>query len=465
MSDIERKEPDWGSRLKDIFADRVTTAPAIIDAHSHGESYHAPDRPHAVCFPESEAEVIEFVTFCNIHGVPIIPFGAGTSLEGQVSAVQGGLCMDLSRMNHILSVNAEDMDCTVEPGVTRHQLNESLRDSGLYFPVDPGAEATLGGMAATRASGTTTVRYGSMRENVISLRVVLPDGSAVTTASRSRKSASGYDLTRLFVGSEGTLGIITGITLRLQGIPEATAVALCAVDRIEVATDAVIQIIQLGIPVSRIELADEVQMRAINAYSKLELAESPTIWIEIGGSAATVTEHCAEIAEVLGAFSIAAPCWAHRHEERQALWKARHSAAYANKSLRPGSQIFATDVCVPISRLAECIAETKRDLQTSSLTAPLVGHVGDGNFHLNFVLDLANADELTEAQRLNGALVERALRMGGTCTGEHGVGIGKIAFAEQEHGAAIDVMRRIKHALDPANIMNPGKMFRMDDSR
>jgi D-lactate dehydrogenase (cytochrome) len=391
-----------------------------------------------------------------------VPFGTGTSLEGHVAALRGGVCIDVSQMNRVVRVSVEDLDCTVEAGVTRKALNEHLRDTGLFFPIDPGADASLGGMAATRASGTNAVRYGTMRENVLSLTVVLPDGRIVKTARRSRKSAAGYDLTRLFVGSEGTLGVITEVTLRLYGIPAAISSATCSFPSVKAAVDTVIQTIQSGIPVARMELADELQMKAFNLYAKLGVAEAPTLWLEFHGTDASVAEQAEMVQAIAAEHGGADFKWTTSPEERKRLWQARHDAAYAGKALRPGAQLWATDVCVPISRLADCIVETQVDVQASFLPAPIVGHVGDGNFHLTIILDPKEPREVEEANRLNDRLVARALSMDGTCTGEHGVGYGKIDFLNAEHGGdVLSVMRAVKKAIDPDGIMNPGKILRM----
>jgi D-lactate dehydrogenase (cytochrome) len=417
--------------------------------------------PDAVAFAQSTEEVSAIVKVCARYRVPVIPYGTGTSLEGHVAALRGGICIDVSQMNQVLEVNTEDLDVRVQPGVTRKQLNEYLRDTGLFFPIDPGADASLGGMAATRASGTNAVRYGTMRENVLSMTVVLADGRVIRTAKRARKSSAGYDLTRLFVGSEGTLGVITELTLRLYGIPEAMSSATCWFKSIDGAVNTVIQTIQAGIPVARIEIADDVQMDAINRYSKLNMPVAPTLWLEFHGTEAGVKEQ-AEMVQALAAENGGADfAWTTNPEDRKRLWQARHDAAYANKALRPNGQVWATDVCVPISRLAECIAETKKDIDASFIPAPIVGHVGDGNFHLTLVLDPNDPKDAAEAERLNSRLVARALALDGTCTGEHGVGYGKVDFLVAEHGEAVSVMRMIKRALDPDNIMNPGKIVRV----
>jgi D-lactate dehydrogenase (cytochrome) len=454
-------DPDLHEALRQLLGDRLTTSAAICERHGQDESYHPAHAPDAVAFPHSTDEVAAIVKLCARYQAPIIPFGTGTSLEGHVAALKGGVCVDLSQMNRVLRVGAEDLDVTVEAGVTRKQLNEYLRDTGLFFPIDPGADASLGGMAATRASGTNAVRYGTMRENVLSLTVVLADGRVIRTARRARKSAAGYDLTRLFVGSEGTLGIITEVTLRLYGIPEAISAAVCAFPTIEAAVDSVILTIQSGVPVARIELLDEAQIDAINKYSKLDNTVAPTLFFEFHGTTAGVAEQVRIVEEIAAEHGGSDFRWASTQEERNKLWQARHDAYYAALALRPGSQGWATDVCVPISRLAECIAETKQDLAQSTILSALVGHVGDGNFHLVFMIDPKNSEEIAQAGRLNDRMVARALAMEGTCTGEHGVGYGKMEFLPAEHGEAVEVMRTIKRALDPDNLLNPGKIVRI----
>jgi D-lactate dehydrogenase (cytochrome) len=447
--------------LRQLVGDRLSTAAAICAQHGRDESYHPAHAPDAVVFVQSTEEVAAIVRLCAERKTPIIAFGTGTSLEGHVAALRGGICIDLSQMNRIRRVDAEDLDATVEAGVTRKQLNDYLRDTGLFFPIDPGADASLGGMAATRASGTNAVRYGTMRENVLSLTVVLADGRVIRTARRARKSAAGYDLTRLFVGSEGTLGIITELTLRLYGIPEAIAAAVCAFSALEDAVDTVIETIQSGVPVARIELLDEAQIAAINRYSKLDHKIAPTLFFEFHGSPSAVEEQSDAVKSIADEHGGDDFRWATTAEERTKLWRARHDAYYAALASRPGSKGWATDVCVPISRLAECIRETKKDLSTSSIPSALVGHVGDGNFHLVFMIDPDRPEEIAEAARLNERMVARALAMEGTSTGEHGVGYGKIDFLVAEHEEAIGVMRTIKRALDPDNILNPGKIVRL----
>ena len=447
--------------LRQRFGDRFSTAPAVREHHGKDVSYHTPHAPDAVVFARSTEEVAEAVRLCAGERVPVIPFGTGTSLEGHVAAVEGGVSIDLSQMNRVLRVSAADLDCTVEAGVTRKQLNTHLRDTGLFFPIDPGADASLGGMAATRASGTNAVRYGTMRENVLSLTVVLPDGKVIRTARRARKSAAGYDLTRVFVGSEGTLGVITEVTLRLYGIPEAIRAAVCAFPTVAAAVATVVATIQAGVPVARIELLDDLSIDAVNRYAKLAYKVAPTLMFEFHGSAAGVDEQVATVAAFAEENGGTEFHWAATTEERNRLWQARHDGYFAALALRPGASGWATDVCVPISRLAECIEETRVDLAATGLCAPIVGHVGDGNFHLSFVLDPAQPNELAEAIRVNERMVARAIAMDGTCTGEHGVGMGKIDHLEAEHGAAVGVMRTLKRALDPLNIMNPGKIVRL----
>jgi D-lactate dehydrogenase (cytochrome) len=449
------------AELTALLGDRFTTSLPVREHHGKDESYHTPCPPDGVAFANSTEEVSAIVKICAKHKLPVIPFGTGTSLEGGIAALAGGITIDLSGMQQILRVSPEDLDVTVQAGVTRKQLNEHLRDTGLFFPIDPGANASLGGMTATRASGTNAVRYGTMRENVLGLTVVLADGRIIKTGGRARKSAAGYDLTRLFVGSEGTLGIITEVTLKLYGIPEAISSAVCAFQTIKGAVDTVIQTIQVGVPVARIELLDEVQIDAVNKYSKLDYAVAPTLFFEFHGTEAGVKEQAemvAAIAQEHGGMEFA---WATRPEDRSKLWQARHDAYYAALALRPGSKGWPTDVCVPISRLADCILETKQDLAESNMLAPMVGHVGDGNFHLVYVLDPENPAELAEAQRLADKMVTRALEMGGTCTGEHGIGYGKMAFLEQETGEAFNVMGDLKRAFDPDNLLNPGKVVRV----
>jgi D-lactate dehydrogenase (cytochrome) len=447
--------------LRALLGERLSTSASVCEQHGHDESYHPTYPPDAVAFPVSTEEVAEVVKLCANHKRPVIAFGTGTSLEGHVAALHGGISIDVSRMNEIVEVNADDMDCRVQAGVTHKQLNEYLRDTGLFFTMDPGADASLGGMAATRASGTNAVRYGTMRENVLGLTVVLADGRVIHTGGRARKSAAGYDLTRLFVGSEGTLGVITEVRLRLYGIPEAISSAVCSFETLEGAVNAVILTIQSSIPVARIELLDEVQMDAVNRYSGLDYPVSPALFFEFHGTEHAVQEQAEMVGEIASELGGSGFRWATKTEERNKLWKARHDAYYAALALRPGAKGWPTDVCVPISRLAECILETRRDIDDAKLLAPIVGHAGDGNFHLSFIVDPDDKEEMARAAALNERLVMRALSMGGTCTGEHGVGVGKIKFLQAEHGEAVAVMRALKQALDPDNIMNPGKIFRV----
>jgi D-lactate dehydrogenase (cytochrome) len=465
MADDAASQPDRTrafAALRQLLGDRFTTAEALREQHGRGEAHHPVWPPEAVAFAGSTEEVSRVVEVCAEHGVPVVAFGAGTSLEGHVAAVAGGVSIDLTGMNRVLQVHAEDLDATVEAGVTRKQLNAHLRDTGLFFPIDPGADATIGGMAATRASGTNAVRYGTMKENVLGLTVVLADGRVIRTGGRARKSSAGYDLTRLFVGSEGTLGIVTEVTLKLYGVPEAISSAVCGFDSVEDAVQAVILTIQSGIPVARIELLDELQMRGCIGYSKLEgYRAAPTLFYEFHGSEAGVQEQAEQAMAIAKEFGGQGFQWATLAEERNRLWQARHDAYYAALSLRPGAKGWATDVCVPISRLAECIRATREDLAASGLLAPIVGHVGDGNFHLLMLVDPESEAEMARAKDVNKRLVRRAIAMGGTCTGEHGVGMGKIDSLEEEAGDAVAVMAAIKRALDPGNILNPGKVVRV----
>jgi D-lactate dehydrogenase (cytochrome) len=445
--------------LRALIGDRATTNPTQLEHHSHGESWHDHAPPDVVVFPVSTEEVAAIVKAAARHGAPVIPFGIGSSLEGHVNAFSGGVSIDLSRMARILAINTDDLDASVEAGVTHRTLNKALNNKGLAFWVDPGADATIGGMAATRASGTTAVRYGTMREAVLGLTVVLADGRIIHTGSRARKSSAGYDLTRLFVGSEGTLGVITEVTVRLFGLPEAIAAAVCPFDTMEGAVQTVITTIQLGIPVARIELLDEAQLDAVNRYSKLSCVLKPTLFFEFHGmSQQSVEESAAAVQELAAENGGRDFQWATTTEDRSKLWAARHNAFYAAVALRPGCKPWTTDVCVPISRLAECVLETRADVQNAGILAPLVGHVGDGNFHLIFPLTPGDEEELQKAKDVNARLITRALAMGGTVSGEHGVGIGKMAYLEAEHGASLEVMQAIKRALDPENRMNPGKM-------
>lgn len=446
--------------LRQRFGERVQTGEAIRRQHANTVTWLANEPPDAVVWPHSAEEVREIVELASTHRVPIIPFGAGTSLEGHVNAPQGGLSLDFQQMNEILTVNERDLDCVVQPGVSRKQLNDHLRDMGLFFPVDPGAEeATIGGMAATRASGTTAVRYGTMRDNTLSLTAVMGDGSVVRTARRARKSSAGYDLTRLLVGSEGTLGIITELTVRLYGIPETILAAVCPFKSIEGACNAVIQAIQLGIGLARMELLDEMQVRAINVYAKLGLEERPMLFLEFHGTEAGAREQVKLFEEIAMSEGAIRFDWAEKEEDRRRLWKARHEAYWAIKTTWPGRDGIATDVCVPISRLAECVVETQADIRSSGLIAPIVGHVGDGNFHTSPMVDPNSPQEVEAVKGFLERLAKRALAMDGTCTGEHGVGQGKRKYLEAEHGPGVAVMRAIKATLDPLNILNPGKII------
>ena len=446
--------------LKLRLGPRANDTQAIREHHSRGESYHPSAAPDVVCLPRDTAEVADILKISARFHLPVVPFGAGTSLEGHVNAIHGGITIDLRGMNRIVRVGVDDLDATVEAGVTRLQLHKALKNTGLMFPIDPGADATIGGMAATRASGTTAVRYGTMRENVLGLTLVLADGTVIKTGTRARKSSAGYDLTRLFVGSEGTLGVITEITLRLHPLPEAVSAAVCGFDSIQGAVETVIATIQLGVPIARIELLDEAQIDAVNRYSKTTYPVAPTLFFEFHSDS---ERHVADQVEAVQALASERGGrgfeWATRLEERERLWQARHDAFYAAVALRPGARAWTTDVCVPISRLAECVVDTRKDHAGAPFPICLVGHAGDGNFHLMYVLDPSSTAEIEEAGRLNERMVLRALAMGGTCSGEHGVGTGKMKYLQAEHGPALDVMRTIKRALDPDNRMNPGKMI------
>jgi D-lactate dehydrogenase (cytochrome) len=446
---------------REVFGDRLSTAPALREQHSRGEDLSRPVLPDAVAFATTTEEVSRLLAICHAQGVPVVPFGAGTSLEGHVTPWRGGISLDLSRMDRVLEVNEADMDCLVEPGVTRQALNAHLRDRGLFFPVDPGSHATIGGMCATRASGTNAVRYGTMRENVLGLEVVLADGRVVATGGRTRKSASGYDLTRLMLGSEGTLGVITRARLRLFGIPEAISAAVVQFDDLGGAVRTVIETLQSGIPVARIELLDEVQMAACIAYSRLEgYAARPTLFVEFHGTEASVAEQAESLGGIAESHGGSGFAWAREQEARTRLWEARHNAYWAATALLPGSRAYTTDICVPISALEEAILGAKRDIAESGLTAPIVGHVGDGNFHAAILVRPGDEQALARAWALDRKIVARGLALGGTCSGEHGIGIHKREFLEAEHGAAaLEVMRTIKAALDPRNILNPGKLL------
>jgi len=462
MKTETRQDPDvvaeLVTKLSGDFGERAVTTHAVREHHSHGEGLADAALPDVVVFPHSNEEVASIVRLAHLARVPVIAFGVGTSLEGHVAALYGGVCVDLSQMNRVLEVNAEDLDCRVQAGVTREQLNAELKGTGLFFPIDPGANATIGGMAATRASGTNAVRYGTMRENVLGLTVVTADGRIIRTGGRARKSSAGYDLTRLFVGAEGTLGVITEIGLRLYGVPEAIQAAVCQFPDLASAVNTVIIAMQTGINVARIELLDEVQMEASIRYSKLEgFAAKPTLFFEFHGSEAGVREQSEAMQAASDEFGGSAYQWATKTEDRTRLWKARHDAYYAALAFKPGMTSFATDACVPISRLADCILQTKAAVEKSGLTAPILGHVGDGNFHLVVLFDGADPAQRERAEELAKGVSLRAISMGGTCTGEHGIGWHKLDVLAQEHGEAVDLMRMIKRALDPRDIMNPGK--------
>ncbi len=447
------------------FGDRAVVNSSVREQHGHGEGLADSALPDVVVFPHTNEEVATIVRICASVRVPVIAFGVGTSLEGHVAAIHGGVCVDLSQMNRVLEINADDLDCRVQAGVPREQLNEELKGTGLFFPIDPGANATIGGMAATRASGTNAVRYGTMRENVLGLTVVTADGRIVRTGGRARKSSAGYDLTRLYVGSEGTLGIITEVGLRLYGVPEAISAAVAQFPDLRSAVHAVIVAMQMGIPVARIELFDEVQMDACIRYSKLEGYEAkPTLFFEFHGTAAGVAEQAEQMQEIVAGHGGGAFRWATVQEERTKLWKARHNAYYATLALKPGSFGFSTDACVPISRLADCVMETRTDIDATGLFCSIVGHVGDGNFHVLVLFDPGDAAERAKADGLAQRVAMRAIAMGGTCTGEHGVGIHKLDALVAEHGEAVDLMRTIKRALDPLDIMNPGKTVPLQES-
>ncbi|BBB31095.1 FAD-binding oxidoreductase [Neptunomonas japonica] len=444
--------------LQELLGERLETSSSVRQHHAHDESFHLPASPEAVAFPKSTSEVSEIARICMRHHMPMLPFGTGTAMEGGVNASHGGLSIDMSLMNNILSVTSEDMDCTVQAGVTRKQLNEHLRDQGMFFPIDPGADASVGGMAATRASGTNAVRYGTMRDAVLALTVVMADGKIVKTSSRARKSAAGYDLTRLFIGSEGTLGIICEISLRLHAIPEAISAAVCAFGSVEGAINTVIETIQMGVPIARIELLDAAAINAVNQYSGTDYPFLPHLFLEFHGTQAWVAEQASIVKELAVENQGSEFQWASNTEDRTALWQARHDFAYAARATRPNARIFSTDVCVPISQLAQCILETITDIKSMPMSMPIVGHVGDGNFHVVPAVDPENEAEMLLIDSFHTRLIHRALSAGGTCTGEHGIGQGKKAFLAEELPAGVDIMKTIKHALDPDNLMNPGKV-------
>ena len=461
---VDQREvpPALIERLKQHFGERCSTALVIREQHGRDESSFAAPPPTAVVFAESTAEVARIVAMASEYRAPVIPFGVGSSLEGHLLAVQGGISIDLGRMNKVLAIHAEDLTVTVQPGVTRKQLNEELKSTGLFFPIDPGADASLGGMCATRASGTNAVRYGTMRENVLALEVVTASGEVIRTGTRARKSSAGYDLTRLLVGSEGTLGVITEITLRIYPLPEAVSAAICSFPSIEAAVRTTIQIIQLGVPIARVELIDRHTVRMVNAYAKLGLREEPMLLMEFHGSPAGVKEQAELVQEIASDHGGNAFEWASTPEERTRLWTARHNAYFAAIQSRPGCRAISTDTCVPISRLADCLLDSVAEADASGIPYFLVGHVGDGNFHFGYLLDPEAPQERVVAEQLNHQLVTRALALGGTCSGEHGVGLHKMDFLVSEAGdGAVELMRTIKRALDPHNIMNPGKVFRL----
>ena len=458
---IRRPIPDgFLQELEAHFGERFSTQAAVLEQHGRDESPYQPVLPDAVVFAESVEDIVWVSKHCHKHHVPLIPFGVGSSLEGHLLATQGGVSLDLSRMNRVLTVHPEDFTATVQAGVTRKQLNDELHNTGLFFAIDPGADASLGGMAATRASGTNAVRYGTMRDNVLSLKVVTADGRVIETGTRARKSSAGYDLTRLFIGSEGTLGTIAEVTVRLHPLPEAVSAAVCNFSTLEDAVQCVIAVMQSGVPIARVEFMDKSAVKAVNAYSHINLSENPLLLFEFHGTPASVVEQAKVVQEIASDFNGTDFDWAERPEDRTRLWTARHNAYFAGLQLRPGCRATSTDVCVPISALAQCVVETDADMQTASFPYTIVGHVGDGNFHVQMLLDPNSTAEWHESEALNRRLVTRALALEGTCSGEHGVGIHKIEFMEAEHGAdAITFMHRIKQAFDPHNILNPGKML------
>ena len=445
--------------LAERFGERFSTGQSLREQHGHTTTWLSNQMPDGVVFARNTEEVSQIVTLCHEKDVPVIAFGTGSSLEGHLNAPYGGISIDMSQMNAIVEVHPEDLNCTVEAGVTRSQLNAHLRDTGLFFPIDPGADASLGGMAATRASGTNAVRYGTMRDNVVALKAVMPDGTIIETASRAKKSSAGYDLTHLLVGSEGTLGIITELTLKLSGIPQSISGGVCGFDDLESACNAVILTIQCGIPIARVELLSSLQVRACNIYSKLDLVERPTLFVEFHGTEGSVAEQIELFSDIVTDCGGSDFEWASKAEDRTRLWTARHDAYWASHELRPGAKGLSTDACVPISRLADCVMETQRDIDECGFIAPIVGHVGDGNFHVLLLLEPGNLEEQEKAEAFLGRLAHRAIEMGGTCTGEHGVGQGKMKYMIEEYGPALQVMVSIKQAIDPKNIMNPGKIL------
>lgn len=466
VADPYRPDPEALATVLEALAarlgERLSTGAAVREQHGRGEAHAQLHAPDAVAWPQSTAEVSEILALCHRHRVPVVAFGAGTSLEGHVAAVHGGICLDLSRMDQVIAVHAEDADCVVQPGITRETLNAYLRDTGLYFPIDPGANASIGGMISTRASGTTTVLYGTIAPNVLALEVVMADGRVIRCGSRARKSSAGYDLVRLFAGAEGTLGVITEATLRLHGRPEAIGSGMCAFPSLRQAVEAVIELLQLGAPLARIEFLDEVQVRACNLHSGLSLPERPLLFIEFNGTEASVAEQFQRAAEVVAAHGADGLEWAFDEQQRAAIWKARHAAYFAARALRPGTDCVVADVCVPVSALAECVAAVRADIDAAGLTAPIVGHVGDGNFHVLFLIDPADPAERERAEQVYDAMIAHAHRLQGTCTGEHGIGLGKRAKLAAEFGQpVVDLMQALKLAWDPRQILNPGKIFEM----
>ncbi|MGB0902920.1 FAD-binding oxidoreductase [Halocynthiibacter sp.] len=447
------------SALKSVLSDRVSLSDADRANHGGSETWFAPAPPDIVVYPETTEEVSQIVVICAAHNMPVIGYGAGTSLEGHTSAIHGGVCVDFSRMNKVLQVNDQDLSVCVQPGITREDLNEDLRATGLMFPVDPGANASIGGMASTRASGTTAVRYGTMRDNILAMEVVLADGRVIQTGTAARKSASGYDLTALFCGAEGTLGLITELTLRLHGQPEAVAAAVCSFSDMDAAVNAVITTVQCAIPMARIEFLDSLAVEAVNKDADLGLPIQPHLLVEFHGSDQSVTEQAERFGDVIADFGAGGFDWSSKSEDRKRLWAMRHRAYYACLGLRPGKTAVVTDICVPVSRLAEAVRFARELIDAAGLVAPILGHVGDGNFHAILLIDPKDETELARAKSVSHQMVEHALSVGGTATGEHGIGMGKMDLLHQEHGAAVDVMQSMKLALDPKNIMNPGKMF------
>lgn len=445
--------------LNHLLGDRCSQNPSVLDHHSQDESWHHSQRPLLVCYPLTNEEIVQIVQICQQQNVAITPFGVGTSVEGQSIPGNNSICLDLSQMNQIMAIYPDDLQCRVQAGVTRKQLNETLRHHGLFFPIDPGADATLGGMCATRASGTNAVRYGTMKDNVLSIKAVTAAGNVIETGTRARKSSAGLDLTSLLIGSEGTLAIITEITLKLQGLPEQSATARLPFDELANATELVTQVLQCGIPIARIELLDDVQIKAVNTYKQLQLPETHTLFLEFHGSETSVKEQAQQVADLAQELTPYEFCWSTHQEEKNQLWEARHHALYAAKQLMPNARVWTTDVCVPISKLSQCLLETKADLDEAGLLAPIVGHVGDGNFHTLILLPANNEETFQKAQWANERMIKRAIQLGGTCTGEHGIGLGKKQALALQHGDTLPIMKSIKQALDPNNLLNPGKLY------